>query len=236
MNERRPQSIQTPPTAEPAGRTDFPTGEAGFRRRVRKDSASYSRFVFLMKVVLPTVAVVLVALIVVWPQFKVDETRFKLGFARLKATEVGDPSLVNARFVGADSEDRPFSITADLAKHVLEKEATVELEMPKADIVADDGSWLVLTANSGFYDRAQKTLDLDGSVNMFHDSGFEFTTDSARVDLTDGIAEGSAPVRGQGPFGTLRSEGFRMEERGDRIIFTGKSRMVIYPAAEKSTK
>jgi len=222
--------------ADPVSRADFPTGERVRPRPLRKGSASYSRFVFLMKVVLPTVAVVLVGLIVVWPQLKVDETQFKIGFARLKSTEAGDPSLVNARFVGSDRDNRPYSVTADLAKHVLDKTAKVELEMPKADITTDDGSWLALTANTGFFDREAKTLDLDGDVNMFHDSGFEFMTDSAHIDLGDGIAEGHDPVRGQGPFGTLRAEGFRMEDRGNRIVFTGKSRMVIYPGKEGSAK
>jgi lipopolysaccharide export system protein LptC len=189
-----------------------------------------------MKVVLPTVAVVLVGLIVVWPQLKVDESQFKIGFARLKATEAGDPSLVNARFVGSDKQDRPFSVTADLAKHMLDEKSMVELEMPKADIISDDGSWLVLTASTGIFDRNAKTLDLDGEVNLFHDSGFEFTTEAAHIDLRGGVAESNTPVRGQGPFGTLRSEGFRMEERGNRILFTGKSRMVIYPSAEKAVK
>lgn len=224
------QPTATP--ADPVSRADFPTGEAIRPRRLRKGSASYSRFVFLMKVVLPTVAVVLVGLIVVWPQLKVDQSQFKIGFARLKSTEIGDPTLVNARFVGSDRENRPFTVTADLAKHVLDKKAKVELEMPKADITAADGSWLALTADTGFFDRERKTLDLDGDVNLFHDSGFEFMTKTAHIDLNDGVAEGHDPVRGQGPFGTLRAEGFRMEERGNRIVFTGKSRMVIYPGVE----
>ena len=235
----RPNVSVPPPAAaptDPVSRADFPTGDTIAPRRRRKDSAGYSRFVFLMKVVLPTVAVVLVGLIVVWPQLKVNDNQFKIGFARLKSSEIGDPTLVNARFVGSDRENRPFTVTADLAKHLLDKKAKVELEMPKADMTTDNGSWLALTADTGFFDREKKTLELDGDVNLFHDSGFEFMTKSAHIDLNDGAAEGHDPVHGQGPFGTMRAQGFRLEDHGNRIFFTGKSRMVIYPGVEKAAK
>ena len=47
-------------------------------------------------------------------------------------------------------------------------------------------------------------------------------------------AEGNAAVSGQGPSGELQSEGFRLRERGQVIVFTGKSRLLIYPDAEDS--
>ena len=90
---------------------------------------------------------------------------------------------------------------------------------------------MVLTANTGIYNQSGKTLSLDGSVNLFHDSGYEFNTTSADIDLNGGIAKSKVRVTGQGPFGQLVAEGFRIENKGKSIYFTGKSKLVLHPKA-----
>ena len=197
---------------------------------------AYSRFVTLMKYLLPVVALLLIVLVVVWPYLKLNDTRFSIGFTALKVGNVEDPAMINPRFQGADKDKQTFSITADIAKNLLNADKSVELEMPKADISLDDGSWLVVTAKSGIYVRENETLTLNESVNLFHDSGYEFRTESADIDLTKGTASGSVPVEGQGPFGNLKAEGFRLVDKGKTIYFTGKSHLTIYPGAGEQTK
>ena len=202
------------------------------RRTAKPQRVAYSRFVLFMKLLLPTVALGLVALIFLWPQIHIDHSRFKLSFARLKAASGEFPSMVNARFVGTDRRNQPFSVTADLAKSTSINASSVELEMPKADLGLRDGTWMVLTANSGTFDQKDKTLKLQGAVNLFHDSGYEFKTAAADVDFTVGTATGSKPVDGQGPFGQLQAEGFRIADEGKRLFFTGKAKLTILPGAE----
>jgi lipopolysaccharide export system protein LptC len=100
---------------------------------------------------------------------------------------------------------------------------------PKADILMLDGSWIAVTAKAGKYNRDEKILKLDGAVNLFHDSGYEFRTDAATIDMNAGDARGSKPVEGQGPFGNLKAEGFVIHNRGERIEFTGRSTIVLHP-------
>jgi lipopolysaccharide export system protein LptC len=196
----------------------------------------YSRFVVAMKVGLPMVALGLVGLLFIWPQVQVSNIRLSVGLASFKAAHPESPSMVNARFVGSDSRDQPFSITADLAKNLLLGQSQVELEVPKADLAMRDGSWLVMTAKTGLYDQKGKSLQLDGAVNLFHDSGYEFNTETAQIDLQAGVAVGDKPVQGQGPFGQLTAQGFRVEEMGRRMLFTGKAKLTIYPTALKGRK
>ncbi|MCH7936545.1 MAG: LPS export ABC transporter periplasmic protein LptC [Proteobacteria bacterium] len=196
----------------------------------------YSRFVQMMKFLLPTVALVLIGLVLAWPYLKTEDLKFRLSFAALTADQTEDPSMVNPRYVGFDKDNQAYSITADLARKLTGESPNVELEMPKADITLDDGTWLVLTAETGIYRRTEKTLDLEGAVNMFHDSGYEFRTSRASIELEKGIARGSAPVHGQGPFGDLSGEGFYLIDKGKTIVFTGKSKLVIYPKGVKGLK
>lgn len=202
----------------------------------RRHGPGYSRFVSMMKLFLPTAALALIVLIAVWPHLQPEDSRFRIGFAVLGARETENPSMVNARYVGTDQDNQPFSITADLAKNLLKGATAVELEMPKADIALKDGTWLVLTAEAGNYDRDAKKLNLAGAVNLFHDSGYELRTPEAEVDLEKGIARGDKPVEGHGPFGDLKAEGFRLENKGKLITFTGKARLLIYSEIGKSAR
>lgn len=201
------------------------------RRGPRPKRAAYSRFVFAMKLLLPTVALGLVVLVVLWPQIHIDSSQFTIGFSRFKLSGGESPNMVNARFVGTDRRNQPFTVTADLAKSTSLGSSNVELEQPKADLGMNDGSAMMLTANSGIYDQTDKMLKLQGAVNLFHDSGYEFRTAAADVDFVTGTASGNKPVDGQGPFGELHAEGFQITGDGKRLLFTGKARLTISPAA-----
>ncbi len=211
---------------------------AQFAPRVaRRLSVGYSRFVGAMKILLPVGALALVAIVAAWPYIQPSDSRFRIGFATLVSSEAQSPNIINPRLVGTDSSDQPFSITADMAKNFQLREdfwqngAPVELEMPKADVTLEDGTWLVLTANSGLLIPQTKTLDLLGKVNLFHDSGYELHTEKATVDLKAGVAESNDPVEGQGPFGHLKAEGMRLLDKGKTILFTGKAQVTLYPGA-----
>lgn len=196
----------------------------------------YSRFVQMMKFLLPTVALLLIVLILVWPYLKTEDIRFRISFAALTADQTEDPSMVNPRYLGIDKDNQSYSITADLARKLTQGSMSVELEMPKADITLEDGSWIVVTADNGVFQRAEQTLNLTGAVNLYHDSGYEFRTAKVHIDLENGIANGDAPIRGQGPFGDLQAEGFRLIDKGKTILFTGKSKLVLYPGLGKPIK
>ena len=205
-------------------------------RAVPGGAKSYSRFVQLMKLLLPATAALLVILILVWPYLRTEDLRFRLSYAAVTANNSEDPSMVNPRYLGIDKENRAFSITADLARNLADKSTVVELEMPKADITLDDGTWLVLTAQNGVFTQLKKTLSLEGAVNLFHDSGYEFQTSKANIDLEKGLAKGDKAIRGQGPFGEMHGDGFRLIDKGKTIVFTGKSKLVIYPGIGEAKK
>jgi lipopolysaccharide export system protein LptC len=76
-------------------------------------------------------------------------------------------------------------------------------------------------------------LDLKGSVNLFHDLGYELHTARASIDMDNNVAAGDSPIQGQGAFGQINAAGFRLLESGERIIFTGKARLLIHSTAPK---
>jgi lipopolysaccharide export system protein LptC len=199
-------------------------------------SNRYSVFVGFMKVLLPATAAALVLLIVAWPQFTIKEEGFRLSVSKLAPSQAESLTMLNARFEGRDEKNQPYSVTADIATQSENDRDLVTLELPKADITLEDGTWLALTARAGEYRKEAQVLDLAGAVNLFHDKGFELRTESARVRLAEGMAEGAQPVEGQGSIGTIQAEGFRVLNRGARIFFLGRSRLVIQREAQEAVR
>jgi lipopolysaccharide export system protein LptC len=196
----------------------------------------YSVFVGFMKLLLPAMAAALILLVVAWPQFTIEDGRFRLSVSKLAPDQADNLTMLNARFDGMDERDQPYTITADMATQSEGDKDLIELELPKADVTLEDGAWLALTARSGEYRRQSRLLDLSGSVSLFHDKGFELRTEAARVDLGNGVAEGAQPVQGQGSAGFIEAEGFRVLNRGARILFTGKSHLIVMPEARESAR
>jgi lipopolysaccharide export system protein LptC len=184
------------------------------------------------KLVLPTVATLAILLLIFWSQSNLLETRFRIGVTELAPEEIDNLKMLNLRFDGMDENDRPFSITADVASQSKDAEGVIDLVEPRADITLADGSWVALMAGSGHYDRDGDRLDLAGGVNVFHDKGFEMSTDAARVDLETGITSSDAPTSGQGPAGWLDAAGFRVENDGDRVFLAGPAHLNLYAAGE----
>lgn len=206
----------------------------GDGRRGRKRSGDgYSRFVAWMKVVLPFLALALVALIIIWPKLKTEDT-FRIGFSSVRLSGTSEPGVDNARYVGTDENRQPYSITADLAR--VEGEGLYNLELPKADLTLEDGTWLVLTAQTGRFIQDRQQLELHGGVNLFHDTGYEISTEELTMDLSRNSAESATPVAGHGPFGELKSAGLKLVDKGKIIYFTGPAHLVLFPAGSGQTQ
>jgi lipopolysaccharide export system protein LptC len=200
----------------------------------RRYSVFYSQLVTLLKLILPSVAVGLVAMILLWPQINPINGKFRLKPVAVSMDDLENLRMVNPRYVGSDSQDQPYTITADQALQVSGDSNVTDLVKPKGDITLNDGAWLSLTADSGTYRKKEQLLDLEGHVNLFHDGGYELLTSRAHLDLDKNSAEGNDPVTGQGPDMELSGEGFRVYNRGQQVMVTGQSRLLLRPMSAEA--
>jgi len=202
---------------------------------IREEAARqnrYSRFVGAMKLILPIVALGMISTIFIWPKLYLEEGRFRVGFlSNLSLDTLENLTLVRARYIGTDKKNRAYMVTAEMANQVSPESDQITLSAPAADITLEDGKWLAMTAKSGEFGQKAQTLLLWGEVSIFHDDGYSFHTETVSVDLKQGSAEGDQPVVGFGPAGRLEAEGFRIIDKGRRVVFTGKSKLVLWPGA-----
>ncbi len=230
MTVSEPESGNAPPITAASRKSSF--AQLSIQRERPRYNPVYGRFVGIAKFCLPIIATALIVAIAVWPELS-EQSRFSLKASAVDRSDAENLQMLNARFTGVDTSRRPFAVTADSADQSDVMSPDIALDAPKADILLGNGTWVALTATIGNFNREQQLLELTGNVNLFHDRGYEFRTKSAVFDLTAGDAIGIEPVEGQGPFGHLKAEGFRIFNRGERVEFTGKSQLTIKPYSGK---
>ncbi|MBK1667921.1 LPS export ABC transporter periplasmic protein LptC [Rhodovibrio sodomensis] len=196
----------------------------------------HSLLVGTLKVMLPALAAAIVLVLIAWPQLVPDKRDFRLSVSDLASEEVDNLTMVNPRYRSRDEENRPFTVVADRALQESSGASEVKLFAPQADMTLQDGSWVTVSADRGLYHRKREYLELRKDVHLFHDRGFQFQTRKADVDLQAGTAHSNTPVTGHGPEGQIDAQGFRILDKGARIILTGKSQMTIRESALEGTQ
>ncbi|MDF1792479.1 MAG: LPS export ABC transporter periplasmic protein LptC [Thalassobaculaceae bacterium] len=177
---------------------------------------------------LPALAITLVAMVLIWPQFGRNAADIPVDQAPVTLEDVDTLRMANPRFVGLDENDRPFEIVARTAIQVGENGQAVELDHPQADMINEDGTWVSLNAEEGIWFKDASVVNLTGGVSLFHDAGHQLLTEEAMIDMGPGNVFSEVPTQGQSPGGTIQGEGMQSLDRGARIIFTGRSRAVLY--------
>jgi len=178
-------------------------------------SASYSRFVGRMRKVLPVLVCLILAVLFFWPGIT---ARF---FGQALVKNVPNLMVEKLNLTGVDPKNRPYSLTADRALQSGNVHNIVKLEKPEGEITLDKNGWLMGRALEGELDQGNRSLVLNGEVELFHNQGYRFLTDQMNVDMRSNTAWGDKSVLFQGDFGEIRGEGFRLEKGGDLIVFKG---------------
>lgn len=189
-----------------------------------------SRLIGVLRVLLPLLALVLVGLVLAWPQIMRDSGG--IGVPTLVPGDGDQPDRLrmdSPRYVGQTRSDRPYEVTARAASLDPLRANIVHLDRPVADITLADDSDVHLKAESGVYDRDAQRLLLDGGIDVVTSNGYRFVTPSARVNLAQGQVRGWQPIEGEGPAGTLSANRFEIQDAGDVLRFDGRVRVTVQP-------
>ncbi|HYM31253.1 MAG TPA: LPS export ABC transporter periplasmic protein LptC [Candidatus Cybelea sp.] len=201
----------------------------GSHRALHLRSLKRNRFIAMMKLLLPLAALVLVGLVIAWPQLHPRYgSRIALSFSDV---ELQDQRLrmANPRYQGIDNHGRPYLVTADSGIQEGAQRETVVLDNVQADITLEDGTWAALTAKKGTYHDQTKILDLAGDVSVYSDRGYEFHGPTAHASLVTGEITSDDPVHGQGPYGLLNANGFWLADKGNHMRFLKGVKVTLYP-------
>jgi lipopolysaccharide export system protein LptC len=136
----------------------------------------------------------------------------------------------NARLTGTSEHEKPYTVTFEDASQTSSESDLVLLTGPQADVELKTGAWVALSARKGRYHRANRIIELDDPVELFHDSGLEIRTGSITFNLKSGTGAGHDPLLAQAPFGQFESQGFRIRDDTAVFLFIGPVRAVLFSA------
>ena len=217
--------VEPTPTAPSAEDTTDRLRNLSAVHRQSGYSTGYSKIVRRLRVLLPLVSVLTVAIVILWPHIRAE-----FNHPTETSQEDRQARMVNGRYVGSDSHGRPYTVTYESAQQP-PGGGPIEMVNPTAELTLQNGHWVALKADRGHYDQTAGLIDLSGNVEFFHDEGYRFVTEKAHVEFNKNLAWGERAITGRGPKGEVAGRGFRLINNGESIVITGPARMLLRPDA-----
>lgn len=191
-----------------------------------EQSAAYSLFVRRVRLLLPLVAIAIIAALMTWPaqeqNIAVLEEEQKQSLQNVRKNELESP-----RFESVDDENRPYTVTADKAIQAPEDENILLLSNPVADMLLNTGNWVAIKSDNGTYLQDAEKLTLEDNVRLFHDDGYEMVMKKLDINLKTRTASSNTSVAGQGPAGSIEATGLRGDNMLGVLAFTGPAKLIL---------
>ncbi len=191
------------------------------------ESQEYTRFVTVMKRVLPIAASAIIVTVLVFAFLPRTSNKITMIYQHL-GNLTNDLSMQQPRLSGTDVKGHPYTVTAAHAVQDPKHPHRVRLSQMEADITMENNQWLNATAASGQFDMDSGALSLAGGIAIFSDSGFEMHTSHGHGNVNQGQFYGPDTVTGQGPLGTFRADTLRIDNNAQKIFLNGNVHMTMY--------
>lgn len=159
--------------------------------------------------------------------FQTDEN-ITIDVSSLKATPTGSLEMTGARYSGQTSTGGYFSITAERAVEDNSKKGIMHLFKPDGTLESSDNGITYLTSSEGYYIADSDIIELFGSVRVHRNvQNMTLLTERVEANIATGTMQVPTPVELTTADMRLTSEGMQAFNHGDRIIFTGTTRVVF---------
>jgi lipopolysaccharide export system protein LptC len=172
------------------------------RQRWAMPGGRHDRLIRALRVVLPSIIGVLLAILAFSPftstqelSFVLDKDEVDLSRERMR--------LVEALYRGEDSKGRPFSLRAGSAVQKTSAEPVLDMTALSARILLDDGPASIL-AQRGVYNLSKETMRVNGPLAV-ESPGYNMVASNVELSLKDRSMQSFGPVSGRTKVGTFRA-------------------------------
>ena len=191
-----------------------------------------------LKRLFPLTAVLIIFLIVFWPNLRniinpktIQNPVIVSTIAQSHQDTPPKEELTNEardlHFEGVGKNNQPYTLTA--VQGTESKDGIIELVTPKLTMKLNSGETVTLKSDKAIYDKAAEKIEMIDNVHLVHSTGYDFTTKRAWLDMASSIAFGHDPIQGSGPQGQLYAkEGFNLADKGNKISLRGRPELFIH--------
>ena len=178
------------------------------RQRWALPGGRHDRLIRAMRVVLPSIIGLLVALLAFSPftgkqelSFVLNKDEVNLSRERLR--------VVEALYRGEDSKGRPFSLRAGSAVQKTSAQPVLEMTSLSGRISLKDGPASII-AQRGSYDLSKETMRVTGPLAV-ESPGYDMVASNVELSLKDRTIQSFGPVSGRTKVGTFRAGRLRAD-------------------------
>ena len=200
----------------------------------------YSRFVRIVKIVLPLLAVGLLSTVFLFQRDGGFDGQ--VVFSDIDRNGLGDGLTVrNPEITGVSSGGDAFRISATTATPDGPRPKEIEFTGLNARTDCQSGETLTVQADQGIVNVRDQHMTVEGNVVIDTSDGYRGETDQAVVNLRDGWFETAGPITIDGPLGTIDAGRMRIEERDGEdnsennrhFLFENGVKLVFLPDGEE---
>ena len=129
-------------------------------------------------------------------------------------------------FMGLDKKQQPFKISAQKATRFTDSDNIFNLEKPNGEIETNSETFYIY-GNKGVFNNSNQTLLINGNVKFTNKTSMKFETSVAEFDFRKQILIGNKSVIGRKNDSIIKSEGFKIINKENKVIFLGKSYLTL---------
>ena len=187
---------------------------------------TYSKFIKTIKFVFLGISILMLLLIVINNrQSQIEIVGDKFSYSE-KIDGSINQVLVKPIFMGLNKKEQPFKVTASKATRFNEETDTFYLENPIGEILIDNDKYY-LSGNNGVYDKNIQELKINGDVKFNNNLDLKFSTTEVFFDFKKQVLFGEKAVSGYRNNTKIDSQGIKILNKENKIIFTGKTKLLL---------
>jgi lipopolysaccharide export system protein LptC len=204
------------------------------RQRLALPGSAHDKRMTRLKWLLPVLALVLLAMIVIWPLTSVREFSFLLAKDRVAAASER-LRVYRAVYRGETARGEAFVIKAENAVQRSSAVPEIELKTLSAQLASNEGPALV-TAPAGRYFLNTDRLRVIGPVKLTSEAGYTVDTGTIDIDLNARSVQSRSAVSGQLPIGRFSANRMSADVQGRVIVLEGAAHLRINARAGRAAR
>ena len=160
-----------------------------------------------------------------WWQTTFSSKKIKINFN--ESNIVPALNIEEAEYTGYSDDGQKFSISAKLISENANKNTIINMTKPKASIETGENS-ILLSSNIGELDINKNLIFLKNNVSLVDKvMDYKILADNLNANLNKSEFSSKTPIHFLIPSGEITSESFIFKKNEQKILFSGKSKLVI---------
>jgi len=202
-------------------------GEKNLRTQTETALTRRAQIMRWIKLALPSLAALLIGLLIIIPHLQNEDSRFDMDITRPKKGELEKLHMEQTVFYITDADNKVNNFNADNIDETEPGSKILKLTNPQGIIPGSNQTWINIQAPAGYFNQETNILQLIENVEMFYSDGLTANSTEMFFDFKRSKAYGVKPVTVDGETSHIEAEGFEYDNKQNLLTFTGKTHITI---------